>query len=109
VLSLFIPSRHATLYDHGEFIGCASSVPSPMTLAFAKSRQARHSQNSHHPLQMGEWFRGFTGSLFAAACRVARPPGGSDRAFAQPTGTSTPELSTRWSPFTSSGITTVAT
>jgi hypothetical protein len=26
-------------------------------------------------------FRGFTGSLFAAACRVARLPGGSDRAL----------------------------
>jgi hypothetical protein len=81
VLSPFIPSQHATLYDHGEFIGCTCSVSSPMTLAFVKSRQTRHSQNSHHPLQMGECFRGFTGSLFAVACRVARPPGGSDREF----------------------------
>ena len=37
VLSLYLPSPHAALYDRGEFIGCACSVPSPMTLAFAES------------------------------------------------------------------------
>ena len=30
---------------------------------------------------MGGWFRGYTGSLFAAAYRVACPPDGSDQAF----------------------------
>ena len=81
MLSLYIPSPHAALYDRGEFIGCTCSVPSPMTLAFAQSPWARHSQNSHHPFPMGGWFRGFTGSLLATACRVACPPDGSDRAF----------------------------
>jgi hypothetical protein len=81
VPSLYIPSPHAAFYDRGEFIGCACSVPSPMTLAFAESPLARHSQNSHHPFPMGGWFRGFTGSLLAAACRVACPPDGSDWAF----------------------------
>jgi hypothetical protein len=81
VLSLYVPSPHAVLYDRGEFIGCACSVPSPMTLAFAQSSRARHSQNSHHPFPMGEWFRGYPGSLLATACRVACPPDGSDREF----------------------------
>jgi hypothetical protein len=81
VLSLYIPSPHAALFDRGEFIGCTCSVPSPMTSAFAQSPWARHSQNSHHPFPMGGWFRGFTGSLLAAACRVACPPDGSDRAI----------------------------
>jgi hypothetical protein len=30
---------------------------------------------------MGEWFRGYPGSLLATACRVACPPDGSDRTF----------------------------
>jgi hypothetical protein len=54
VLSLYVPSRHAILYDRGKSIGCSGSVPSPMTLAFAESQPARHSQEPHHPLQMGE-------------------------------------------------------
>ena len=81
VLSLYLPSPHAALYDRGKFISCFRSVPSPMTLAFAESPLARHSQNSHHPFPMGGWFRGYTGSLLAAACRVACPPDGSDQAF----------------------------
>jgi hypothetical protein len=109
VPSLCIPSPHAALYDRGEFIGCTCSVPSPMTLAFAQSPLARHSQNSHHPFPMGGWFRGFPDSLLAAACRVACPPDGSDRELTQPTGTFTPELPASRSPFSSSGITTVAT
>ena len=44
VLSLSIPSRLAVFYDRGEPIGCLCPVPSPMTLAFARSRAARHSQ-----------------------------------------------------------------
>jgi hypothetical protein len=64
VLSLYLPSPHAALYDRGKFISCIRSVPSPMTLAFAKSLTARHSRNLHHPFPMEGWFRGFTGSLF---------------------------------------------
>jgi hypothetical protein len=67
VLSLYLPSLHAALYDLGEFISCTRSVPSLMTLAFAKSLTARHSRYPHHPFPMGGWFRGFTGSLIAAA------------------------------------------
>ena len=63
MLLLYLPSPHAALYDRGKFISCTRSVPSPMTLAFAKSLTARHSQNPHHPFLMGGWFRGFTGSL----------------------------------------------
>jgi len=109
VLSLAVPARHAALSDRGESIGCSCSVTTPMTLAFTESQTARHSRV---PIIRFRWvndFRGFTGSLFAAACRVACPPGGSDRLDVRPTGTFTPELSTGWSPFTSSGITTVAT
>jgi len=85
VLSLHAPSRHAILYDHGDFVGCSCPVPSPTTLAFAGFRTARRSQVPHHPLQMGQCFRGFPGSLcasaFVTACRFARPLGGSDRAI----------------------------
>ncbi|MCU1318227.1 MAG: hypothetical protein JWN63_3549 [Candidatus Acidoferrum typicum] len=69
----------------------------------------RHSHLPHHPLPMGESFRGFPGSLFATACRFACLPGGSDRALPQPTETFTPKLSTGRSPFPLSGITTVVT
>jgi hypothetical protein len=69
VLSLYIPSPHAALYDRGEFIGCICSVPSPMTLAFAKSPLARHSQNSDHPFPIG----GMVSRLrwFAARCGLS--------------------------------------
>jgi len=105
----YVAARGTALSDRGESIGCSCSVTTPMTLAFTESQTARHSRV---PIIRFGWvndFRGFTGSLFAAACRVACPPGGSDRLDVRPTGTFTPELSTGWSPFTSSGITTVAT
>ena len=82
MLSLYLPSPHAALYDRGEFIGCTCSVPSPMTLAFAESLKARHSRNSHHPFPMGDGFAATLVRCFAAACRVARPPlYGSDQEF----------------------------
>src|SRR6266566_6822831 len=82
VLSLYLPSPHAVLYDRGEFIGCTCSVPSPMTLAFAESLKARHSRNSHHPFPMGDGLAATLVRCFAAACRVARPPlYGSDQEF----------------------------
>jgi hypothetical protein len=73
VLSLEFPSRHAVLYDRGESIGCARSVPTPMTLAFAQSQEARHSRV---PIIRFRWVNAFAaslGSLFAAACQVAPP------------------------------------
>jgi hypothetical protein len=80
VLSLYLPSPHAALYDRGEFISCMRSVPSPMTLAFAKSLTARHSRNPHHPFPMGGWFRGFTGSLFRyGRVELLAPLYGSDQ------------------------------
>ena len=109
VLSLHIPSPHAALYDRGKFIAYTCSVPSPMTLAFAKSPLARHSQNSHHPFALGGWFRDFTGSLLATSCRVACSPTDLTGSFSQPTQTFTPELPTSRSTFSSPGITTVAT
>ena len=82
MLSLYLPSPHAALYDRGEFIGCTCSVPSPMTLAFAESPEARHSQKSHHPFPMGGWFRGFTGSLFRCGrVELLAPLYGSDQEF----------------------------
>jgi hypothetical protein len=82
VLSLYLPSPHAALYDRGKFIGCTRSVPSPMTLAFAKSLMARHSRNPHHPFPMGGWFRGFTGSLFRCGrVELLAPLYGSDQDF----------------------------
>jgi hypothetical protein len=80
VLSLRVPARHAVLYDRGESIGCSCSVPSPMTLAFAQSQEARHSRVTRHPLQTGECFRGFTGSLLLRPVELLAPLGGSDRA-----------------------------
>jgi len=109
VLSLHIPSPHAALYDRGEFIGCTCSVPSPMSLAFAKSPLARHSQNSHHPFPMGD---GFAASLVRCSLRpveLLAPLTDLTGHFVQPTGTFTPELPASRSPFSSSGITTVAT
>jgi hypothetical protein len=109
VLSLRVPARHAVLYDRGESIGCSCSVPSPTTLAFAKSQEARHSRVSRHPLQTGECFRGFTGSPLLRPVELLAPLADLTGHSTQPTGTSTPELSTGRSPFPSSGITTVAT
>jgi hypothetical protein len=109
VLSLYIPSPHAALFDRGEFIGCTCSVPSPMTSAFAQSPWARHSQNSHHPFPMGD---GFAASLIRCSLRpveLLAPLTDLTELFAQPTGTFTPELPASRSPFSPSGITTVAT
>ena len=81
MLSLYIPSPHAALYDRGEFIGCTCPVPSPMTLAFAKSLKARHSRNSHHPFPMGD---GFAATLVHYSLRpveLLAPLYGSDREF----------------------------
>jgi hypothetical protein len=58
---------------------------------------------------MGGWFRGFTGSLLAAACRVACPLTDLTGYFGKPTGTFTPELAASRSPFSPSGMITVAT
>ena len=81
MLSLYLPSPHAALYDRGEFISCTRSVPSPMTLAFAESLKARHSRNSHHPFPMGMVSRLH---WFAASLRpveLLAPLYGSDQAF----------------------------
>ena len=109
VLSLRVPYRHAALYDPGESIGCLCSVLRQRHWPSSSLNPTRRSQLPHHPLPMGESFRGFPGSLFATACRFAGLPGGSDRALPQPTETFTPELSTGRSPFPLSGIPTVVT
>ena len=58
----------------------------------------------------GGWFRGYTGSLLRCGLSSCSPPCTDlTRNFPQPTGTFTPELPTSRSPFSSSGITTVAT
>src|SRR6516162_681077 len=98
VLSLYIPSRHAILYDRGEPSGCFCPIPSPVALAFAGSRTARHSQvPPHHPLQMGRDSRGFPSSL---ALRPAE--------LLASLADFTPELSAGWSPFPLSAISAVA-
>src|SRR5258707_523393 len=99
VLSLRVPYRHAALYDPGESIGCLCSVLRQRPWPSSSLNPTRRSQLPHHPLPMGESFRGFPGSLFATACRFAGLPAGSDRALPQPTETFTPELSTGRSPF----------
>lgn len=104
-----IPSRHAVLSDPGEFIGCTCPVPSPMTWAFAKGRPARHSGYTHHPLQTSGSFRGSIGSLSLRPVKLLAPLADRTRRSAQPTGAFTPELSTRRSPSSPSGITTVVT
>jgi len=62
VLSLRALSRHVVLSDPEESGGCLHPVPSPSALAFTLSGWAQHSPPSHHPLQVGLRFRGFTGS-----------------------------------------------
>ena len=58
----------------------------------------------------GGWFRGYTGSLLRYGLSSCSPPCTDlTRNFPQPTGTFTPELPASRSPFSSSGITTVAT
>jgi len=58
----------------------------------------------------GGWFRGYTGSLLRYGLSSCSPPCTDlTRNFPQPTGTFTPELPASRSPFSSSGMTTVAT
>jgi len=58
----------------------------------------------------GGWFRGYTGSLLRCGLSSCSPPCTDlTRNSPQPTGTFTPELPASRSPFSSSGITTVAT
>ena len=110
MLSLLVPSQHVALYDPGEFIGCTTPVPSPKTLAFAESLEARHSRNPHHPFPMGDGFAAYTGSLLRYGLSSCLPPCTDlTRNSPQPTGTFTPELPASRSPFSSSDITTVAT
>jgi hypothetical protein len=96
-----------------------STIPGSPSAAFAQffadSTGLRHNiSDSALPFipssaSDGKRFRGFPDSLSATACRFARLPGGSDRAFPQPTETFTPELSAGRSPFLLSSITKVAT
>ena len=60
VLSLYVPSQHAALYDLGESIECMRSVLAQWHRPCATSQPARHSQVPRHPLQTGGLFRGFT-------------------------------------------------
>src|SRR3989442_9701901 len=57
-----------------------TALPSPTTLAFAVSPPARHSRVYRHPLRTGESISRLPRFAVATACRVACPPGGSDRA-----------------------------
>ena len=82
---------------------------SPLALAFTEPRTVRHSQAPSSSASHEDSYFGAYWFAFAAACPVARLPGGSDRAIAQPTQAFTPELAAGRSPFPSSGITTVAT
>jgi hypothetical protein len=110
VLSLYLPSPHAALYGRGEFIGCTCSVPSPMTLAFAESPKARHSRKI--PIIRFRWGDGFAATLVRCLPRpveLLAPLTDLTGNFAQPSRTFTPELPASRSPFSSSGITTVAT
>jgi hypothetical protein len=109
VLSLYLPSPHAALYDRGEFISCTGSVPSPMTLALRRKPNGSALPKFPSSVSDGGWFRGFTGSLLRCGLSSCSPPCTDlTRHFSQPTGTFTPELPASRSPFSSSGITTVA-
>jgi hypothetical protein len=109
VLSLYLPSPHAALYDRGKFISCTGSVPSPMTLALRRKPNGSALPKFPSSVSDGGWFRGFTGSLLRCGLSSCSPPCTDlTRHFSQPTGTFTPELPTSRSPFSSSGITTVA-
>ena len=110
MLSLYLPSPHAALYDRGEFISCIGSVPSPMTLALRRKPNGSALPKFPSSVSDGGWFRGFTGSLLRCGLSSCSPPCTDlTRDFSRPTGTFTPELPASRSPFSSSGITTVAT
>jgi len=109
VLSLYVPSRHAVLYGHGESIGCSCSVlhrwhgPSPRAYGSALPRL---------PIirfRRAEGFRGFTGSLSLQPVELLV-------SLADLTGVSPsqrrllpPSFPTGRSPFPRSDITTVVT
>jgi len=78
VLSLRAPSRHAILYDPGEFSGDTHPVASPSTWAFATWRWARHSRRSPPSASSGGDISGLHWFAFATACRVASLLGRSD-------------------------------
>ena len=85
---------------------------SPFTDDIGLRREPKGSALPKFPSSVsdGGWFRGYTGSLLRCGLSSCSPPGTDlTRNFPQPTGTFTPELPASRSPFSSSGITTVAT
>ena len=101
MLSLYIPSRHATHYDHEESIGARTQF---FTDDVSLRRKQSGSALLGFPIIRFRWvcFTGLSWSAFATACRIAGPPGGSDQAFRPANGGFTPELSTGRSPFSRS-------
>jgi hypothetical protein len=106
VLSLRVPSRHAILYDPGEFVGDTHPVTSPTTLAFATWRSARHSRRSPPSASSGGDISGLHWFACATACRVASLLGRSDQVIPAPE-TFTSGLSTDRSPAPLPDMTTV--
>ena len=74
VLSLYIPSQHAALYDLGESIECMRSVLAQWHWPCATSQPARHSQIPRHPLQTRGVFRGYTTVRFRYGLLSCSPP-----------------------------------
>ena len=116
-----VPSFRATFFVD---VLCSTTSGSPPA-ALAQFLRRRHwpSQNGEmfgtpntptRPCSVGKLFRGFLLRSFATTRRLARPPDGPDttmglQPWAKPSGTFTPELSPRRSPFSVSGITIMAT
>ena len=106
VLSLRVPSRHAILYDPGEFIGDTHPVlhrqhwPSPC----GDRLGTLHAP--HHPLPVEAKISGLHWFAFATACRVASLLDGSDQVTPAPE-TFTSGLSTGRSPSPLPDMTTV--
>jgi hypothetical protein len=92
--------------------GSSSVALSQFTDDIGLRREPRGSALPKFPSSVsdGGWFRGYTGLLLRCGLSSCSPPlYGSDQEFPPANGTFTPELPASRSPFSSSGITTVAT
>jgi hypothetical protein len=126
VLSLTVLCRHAALLDPGEPAGCLRPVPSPAALAFTRVRGVRRSQiptirfkwacvtrlirfDLLRPVDLLASLADLTLSSSRWITHCPYAPGWEPSPHDRPTETFTPELSASRSPFSPSGMTTVAT
>jgi hypothetical protein len=108
VLSLRVPSRHAVHWDHGEFVGCTCSVLR-RRYCLRQTTNGSALPVTHHPLPMGEVFRGFPGSLSLRPVELLVPLADLTGFPPSQQGLLLPSFPSGRSPFPWSDITTVVT